>query len=76
VLSFIDDIILADKTVINHASNLQLVLERSRKYGVKISSKKSTFLSNQLKILGQKVTNPGVFPDPEKLKAVLNIPAL
>jgi len=74
VLAFIDDIISADNSIETHIENLKLVFERFRKYGVKLSIPKSTFLSKNIKILGHIISPTGIIADPEKIKAILNIP--
>jgi len=45
-LAFIDDIILADNSIHDHAHNLILVLQRFKKTGVKLSAQKARFLAN------------------------------
>jgi len=71
---FIDDIIFADGTIDEHASNLQKVLQRFRDQGVKISVEKSLFLAQKAKILGHIVTPNGLEADPEKLASIINMP--
>lgn len=73
-VNFIDDCIFADTNFSVNVNNIQAVLVRFRKYGVKISLKKSEFLSPKIKILGHYVTKNGVEVEPEKTKPIMDIP--
>jgi hypothetical protein len=74
VLSFIDDIILADSTIHEHGKNLRLTFTRFRQYGVKISIQKSTFLGKNIPILGHIISPNGIQADPTKISVILDIP--
>jgi hypothetical protein len=73
-LYFIDDVILADKTINTHVRNLEKVLNRFRQFGVKLSINKSSFLAPTLKILGHIISKEGIQADPDKTAAINNIP--
>jgi len=74
ILAFIDDIIAADNSIQEHIQNLDLVFQRFRTYGVKLSVNKSIFLSKQLKILGHIITPEGIIADDSKILAILSMP--
>ncbi|OXA44383.1 Retrovirus-related Pol polyprotein from transposon opus [Folsomia candida] len=74
VLAFIDDIILADKTIQNHVRHLRATLARFREHGIKLNVEKSYFLKPNIKILGHIISKEGISADMSKVSAILKIP--
>ena len=66
-LVYIDDIIVVGNTFDQHLYNLQLVLERLKRAGLKVQPTKCQFLQ-------QKVTSNGITPDSEKTLKVKQWP--
>jgi hypothetical protein len=67
---YVDDIIIATKTLDDHFKILADVLEACRINGVKLRTSKCTFLKTSIKVLGHIVSADGLKPDPEKVKAI------
>lgn len=67
---YLDDIIVYGSTKLEHARNLELVLQRLRKVGLKINFKKCTFFKNSVSYLGHTVSDEGLKPDPAKYEAI------
>lgn len=74
-LVYIDDIIIYGRTLEEHLERLSQVLTSIKGAGLKLKLKKCRFLEAQLKALGHVVSQWGVSPDPEKVKAVAEFPA-
>ena len=74
VLAVHDDIIIAGKDTAEHDSALKRVLERARGRNIKFNRGKVQLRVNQVKYLGDIVTGDGFKPDPEKIKAIINMP--
>jgi len=74
VITFIDDIIIADNSIMEHKANMELTFQRFRQYGVKLSVEKSKFLEQKIKVLGHYISHKGIESDPSKINDVLNIP--
>ena len=69
------DILIHGGTQKEHDERLRAVLERLQKAGITLNHKKCLFLVSQLTFLGQVVDSSGIRPDPEKVSAILSIPA-
>ena len=71
----IDDILVSGKDEHDHLVNLRAVFERLRKFNVKLKKTKCTFLQPELVYLGFIIDAKGIRKNPERLKAVLDLPA-
>ncbi|KAJ3659856.1 hypothetical protein Zmor_011519 [Zophobas morio] len=74
VLVYIDDVIIYSKTFEEHIEKLREVFERLRAANLTLKTKKCTFASTQVKVLGHIVSSDVIRPDPEKLAAIKNFP--
>ena len=70
-----DDIVVWGDTKDNHDRRLKNVLSRIRFSGYKLNRSKCIFGSNQITYLGQLLTSEGVKADPQKVSAILSMPA-
>lgn len=68
------DVIVYSRTFVEHLANLQSVLEKLRKAGLKLKTSKCKFASSSVKYLGH-VSQNGVSTDPEKVEKVRQWPA-
>ena len=73
-ICFLDDIVTMGRTLDEHLSRLDDVLECIEKSGMKIKLRKCHFLETELKVLGHIVSAKGVACDPAKVKAVSDFP--
>jgi hypothetical protein len=62
---YLDDLILFGESLQEHHEKLRYILERLSQFNLKL---------RQLSYLGHVVTNEGVKPDPQKIKAIKEIP--
>ena len=75
-----DDILVAgygdtqEEAEANHDQNLRKLLDRARKVNLKLNSKKMNLMKQQVKFMGHVITKDGLKPDPDKVKAVNNMP--
>ena len=74
VLAVHDDIIIAGKDTAEHDIALKQVLERARERNIKFNRSKVQLRVNQVKYLGDIVTADGFKPDPDKIKAIIDMP--
>lgn len=74
VLAVHDDIIIAGKDTAEHDLALKQALERARSRNIKFNRSKVQLRVNQVKYLGDIVTADGFKPDPEKIKAIVEMP--
>lgn len=75
-----DDILVAgygdtqEEAEANHDENLKKLLDRARKANLKLNSKKMNLKKQQVQFMGHVITQDGLKPDPDKVKAVKNMP--
>lgn len=71
---FLDDLIIFSKTLEEHLERLQMVFDKLRNTGLKLSPKKCVFCKERVKYVGHIVSEKGIEADPEKTEKVLNWP--
>src|SRR6266540_5672267 len=76
VIVYLDDIIIFSQTIEEHLQHMRKVLEALRQAGLKLKLEKYEFTKKQLKYLGFIVGKFGIKPDPEKVRAIMDQPAL
>lgn len=74
VFVYLDDIIIATPTIDLHFKVLEEVLKRLTEAGLTVNREKCEFLKPELRYLGFIVDSGGLRVDPEKVKAILDIP--
>ncbi|KAB0793022.1 hypothetical protein PPYR_12642 [Photinus pyralis] len=73
---YLDDIVVHGDTLENHNIRLKEVFQRLADHNLKIEPDKCEFLRKEVSYLGHIITDEGVKPDPNKVKAVMNYPIL
>ena len=58
----------------NHDENLRKLLDRAREVNLKLNSKKMNLKKLEVKFMGHVISKDGPKPDPDKVKAVENMP--
>lgn len=71
VIVYIDDICVASENENQHRQHLRKVFERLREYSLKINVSKCTFACEEVMFLGHRLSNKGIAPTAEKVKAIL-----
>lgn len=71
---YMDDIIVIGCSVEHHIKNLNAIFNVCRKYNLKLNPNKCNFFKHEVTYLGHICSDRGIFPDPNKLKAVKNYP--
>ena len=74
VAIFMDDVLVYGDTPEQHDQRLSKVLERIESAGLKLNKEKCKFRQDQLHFLGQVIDKSGVRPDPDKVKAIRELP--
>ena len=73
---YVDDMITKSKTEEEHLVNLRRLFERLRKYQLRLNPAKCTFGVKSGKFLGFIISQKRIEVDPEKVKAILEMPKL
>ena len=71
VLCYVDDILIATRTVEEHIQRLREVFQCLRRAGLKLKASKCKLLDTEIKFLGRRITEEGIEPDPENISKVL-----
>lgn len=74
VLTYLDDVIIYSTSLQEHLDKCKQVFDRFRAHNLKIQLNKSEFLQKQVKFLGHTLTDKGLQPNEDKIKAVKNFP--
>ena len=73
-IAYLDDIIITSTTFEDHIKHLQQVFNRLREFNLRINLEKCTFCVSELKYLGHVVCEQGIKTDPEKTRAIREMP--
>ncbi|CAG9093322.1 unnamed protein product [Plutella xylostella] len=73
-LVFLDDVIIYSHDLESHIQKLNLVFDKLRHFNLKLQPDKCEFLRREVAYLGHVITDKGVSPNPEKVKAVSEFP--
>lgn len=73
-LVYLDDIIIYSNSIQEHIEKLRKVFDRLRQTNFKVTLDKCEFLRKEVLYLGHKITENGLEPNDDKIKAVLNFP--
>jgi len=74
VVVYLDDVTIFSKKREEHAFHLKQIFERCRKYGISLNPKKCVFVVIEGKLLGHIVSKKEISIDPERIKAIEQIP--
>ena len=69
-----DDIVVYGETEKQHDSNLLKLMDTARKDGLVFNSEKCNIKTDKITFFGRQYTDKGVYPDPEKVKDVIEMP--
>ena len=71
---YVDDMIVKSRGRVDHLEALERFFERIRKFRLRLNPKKCTFGVTFGKLLGHMVSERGIEVDPNKIKAILDMP--
>ena len=72
---YVEDMIVKSRDKANHLVALQRFFKKIRRFKLRLNPKKSTFGVTSWKLLGQIVSERGIEVDPEKIRAIFDMPA-
>lgn len=73
-LVYLDDVVVFGENLSTHNERLREVLNRMRKYNMKLQPDKCEFLRKEVCYLGHVIGHTGVRPDEKRIEAVRNFP--
>jgi len=75
VVSYLDDVLVSGSTVEEHDKCLRTVLERLFEGGILLNKQKCQIRKDEVRFLENLIGRRGISTDPEKVSAILNLPA-
>ena len=72
---YVDDMILKSWNMVHHLAALQRFFDRIKQFRLRLNPKKCTFGVTSGKLLGHMVSERGIEVDPDKIRAILDMPA-
>ena len=73
-ICYLDDILVTGRSHKEHLRNLEEVMSRLQKYGIRLKEDKCHFLHDSVEYLGHQVDAKGVHTSPKKVEAILKAP--
>ena len=74
-LAYLDDVLIFSSTPEDHIEHIGIVLKCLKEAGLKLKKSKCCFFHKQLSYLGHVISSEGLKPDPDKTKAIDEMPA-
>ena len=75
VETYMDEILIAGKDVKEHDARSKAVLETARAKGIKLKPSKCSLRVKEVKFVGHVITEHGIKPDDNKIKAIQDMPS-
>ena len=75
VACMMDDILVYGKNQYEHDRRLEVVMKRLEEAGMTLNRSKCVFSKKEVTFLGHRVSDKGIAPDPEKVKAITEMGA-
>ena len=69
-MAYIDDIVIATETILDHVERIKEVFECLRQLGFKMRAEKCDFMRTETKNLGRVVSAEGIKPDAEAVAKI------
>ena len=74
VTVYLDDILIRGETEEQHLENLDTVLHKLERAGLRLKRSKCTFMAPEVEYLGHKISPQGLHPTPDKIRAIGEAP--
>ena len=74
VICYLDDILVTGDSNQEHLQNLEEVLRRLHRNGVRLKKRKCAFMQSSVDYLGHRIDSQGIHPDTRKVEAIQNAP--
>jgi hypothetical protein len=75
VVCIADDVIIHGKTLEEHDARLEGFLQRCQQKGMKLNPDKMELQLKEITFMGHRITENGLHSDPEKVRAIIEMPA-
>lgn len=72
-VAIVDDILVYGSTIEEHDQHLKAVLEKAQQYGVRFNPDKRVICQKSVRYFGHIISESGIQPDPDKVRAICNL---
>ena len=73
-MAYLDDIIIFSKNEEEHLKHIEIIFQKLKVAGLKLKESKCDFFKREIHYLGHLISDKGIYPLPEKLGTICNIP--
>ena len=68
-----DDILVHGKTLQEHSTRLEAVLNKAKEYNLKLNPKKTLIAQKEVKYTGHMITEEGLKPTPDRVRSIVEL---
>ena len=72
-MAYLDDIIFS-KNEAEHLKHIEIIFQKLKEAGLKLKESKCDFFKKEIHYLGHLISDKGIYPLPEKLDTICNMP--
>ena len=73
-MAYLDDIIIFSKSEEEHLKHIEIIFQKLKEAGLKLKESKCDFFKEENHYLGHLISDKGIYPLPEKLDTICNMP--
>ena len=73
-MASLDDIIIFSKNEEEHLKHIEIIFQKLKEAGLKLKESKCDFFKKEIHYLHHLISDKGIYPLPEKLDTIQNIP--
>ena len=73
-MAYLDDIIIFSKNEAEHLKHIEVIFQKLKEAGLKLKESKCDFFKKEIHYLGHLISDKGIYPLPEKLDTIRNMP--
>ena len=74
LLAYLDDLAYLSKSFLDHLEGMRRLFEKLREFGLRLNRTKCNLCCERVKFLGHLITPQGLQSDPEKVRAIIELP--
>ena len=75
-MAYLDDIIIFSKNKAEHLKHIEIIFQKLKEAGLKLKGSKCDFFKKEIHYLGHLISDKELYPLPEKLDTIQNMPKL
>ena len=73
-MAYLDDIIIFSKNEVEYLKHIEIIFQKLKEASLKLKESKCDFFKKEIHYLGHLISDKGIYPQPEKLDTICNMP--